>query len=125
MIKKNLFSIVIALIIMYLSLASSNTFEKVPIYNIPYFDKIVHCLMYSGLMASIIFENRKTLNKTSTLFLISLVPLSYGILMEILQGIFTVTRSASLLDAIADAAGILVSIILWLLIKPHIKETVR
>ena len=54
MLKRNIFSIIVALIILYLSLASSDTFEKVPFFNIPNFDKIVHFGMYFGLM-SVIF----------------------------------------------------------------------
>jgi VanZ family protein len=125
MLKKNIISILLALIIMYLSLANSHTFEKVSLYRIPQFDKIVHFLMYFGLMSSIIFENRKTLKNNRTLFLISLIPLFYGILMEILQSVLTVTRCASIYDAISDEAGILVSVLLWLWIKPFIKDTIR
>jgi VanZ family protein len=115
----------LALIIMYLSLANSHTLEKVSFYKIPQFDKIVHFFMYFGLMSSIIFENRKTLKNNRTLFLISLIPLFYGILMEILQSVLTVTRCASVYDAISDEGGILVSVLLWLWIKPFIKDTVR
>ena len=64
MIKKNNFSILVALIIMYLSLANSHTFEKVPLINIPNFDKIVHFGNVFWLMSVIIFENRKIHKKT-------------------------------------------------------------
>jgi VanZ family protein len=125
MLKKNIFSILLAAVIMYLSLASSQTFEKVHVFKIPYFDKIVHFSMYFVLMSSIILENRKTLKSLKSLFLISLIPLFYGIIIEIMQGVFTLTRSASFYDAVCDAAGILISILLWLCIKPAIKETIR
>jgi VanZ family protein len=117
MIKKNIFAIIVALIIMYLSLASSNTFDKIPLVDIPDFDKVVHLGMYFGLMSVIILENRKTIKSTVILFLIGLIPLLYGILMEILQSMLTITRSGSFSDAIADAAGVLLSILLWIWIK--------
>ena len=110
---------------MYLSLASSETFKNVPLSKIPQFDKVVHFLMYFGLMSSILFENRKTLKKTRDFFLISLIPLFYGILMEILQGVLTITRSASFFDAVFDETGIIVCILLWLWIKPFKKENIR
>jgi VanZ family protein len=125
MLKNNILSILVALIIMYLSLASSQTFENVPLPKIPHIDKIVHFLMYFGLMSTIIFENRKTLKTTRNLFLISLIPLFYGILMEILQGVFTATRFASFFDAVFDAAGIYVCILLWLWVKTFKKDRIR
>ena len=117
MIKKNKFSILVAISIMYLSLTSSHTFDKVSFITIPYIDKIVHFGMYFGLMSVIILENRKTLIKTSHLFLIGLIPLLYGILLEIMQSTLTLTRTGSFYDALFNCAGILVSILLWLSIR--------
>lgn len=122
MIKKNLFSILTALIILYLSMASSHTFDKVPLIKIPYFDKVVHFGMYFSLMSVIILENRKTIKTTKNLFIFGLIPFFYGIVIEILQSSFTVTRSGNVSDALADTLGIIVSIMLWLLIRPRIDK---
>jgi VanZ family protein len=121
MIRKNIFSILTALVIMYLSLASSHTFDKVPLINIPYFDKIVHLGMYFVLMSVIVFENRKTIITTGQLFMIALIPFFYGILLEILQSALTKTRTGNFYDAVADSCGILLSVLLWLWIKSHKK----
>jgi VanZ family protein len=121
MIKKNVFSILTALIIMYLSMANSHTFDKVPI-NIPNFDKFVHFGMYFGFMSVLILENRKALKSTGNLFLISLIPFFYGIIIEIMQSALTTSRTGSVYDALADFAGILVSILLWLWIRSRKKE---
>lgn len=123
MAKKNIFSILIALIILYLSLTGSDTFHKVPFFNIPYFDKIVHFGMYLGFMSVIILENRKSIKGNLQLFLTALIPFIYGILMEFLQLIFTTSRFASFSDVLANSAGILASLLLWLWIKPHITHT--
>ena len=125
MIKKNIFSILIALIIMYLSLANAQTFDKAPFIDIPNIDKAVHFCMYFGLMLVIILENKNSIKSNGHLFLLGLIPLSFGILMEILQATLTVTRSGSIFDALANSAGILVSILLWLWIKPTKKEIIR
>jgi VanZ family protein len=124
MLKKYILSITVSLIIMYLSLASSDTFDKVPIFNIPYFDKFVHVCMYFGLMSVILFESRKSLKGTGQIFLIAIIPLSYGFLMEILQSAFTTTRSSSFYDVLANSFGILVSLLLWLKIKPFSKDKI-
>lgn len=125
MVKKNKFSILVALIILYLSLASEQTFENVPSFNIPGFDKIVHFSMYFGLMSVIILENRKLMKGNRNLFLMALIPFSFGVLMEILQATLTITRTGSIFDAMANLAGVIASVLLWLLIKPYIKEKIR
>ena len=125
MLKKNLFSILLALIILYLSLTNSHTFDKVSFSNIPNFDKFVHFLMYFSLMSVIIFENRKTLNSVKLLFLVSLIPLLYGIMMEILQSVLTITRTGSIYDAIFNAIGILTSILLSICINRFIKSKIK
>ncbi len=122
MVKKNILSMLVALTILYLSLASSETFKKVPLIDIPNFDKVVHFLMYFGLMSVIIFENRRTIKSNKQLFLIALIPLFYGILMELLQSALTTTRSGSFFDALFNSVGIMVSILLWLRIKPLVSD---
>jgi VanZ family protein len=117
MIKKNVFSILTAVIIMYLSMANSHTFDKVHI-TIPGFDKFVHFMMYFGLMSVMILENAKELKSTQNLYTLGLVPLFYGIIIEILQATVTTTRSGSVFDALADAAGIIFAILLWMWIRP-------
>jgi len=120
MIKKNTLSILVALIILYLSLASADTFKKVSFISFPNIDKVVHFGMYFGLMSVIIFENRKTIKKNRQLFLTGLIPFFYGILMEISQSVFTVSRFADIYDVIFNTFGILISILLWLWIKSFI-----
>jgi phosphatidylglycerophosphate synthase len=38
-----------------------------------------------------------------------------------MQSTLTVTRTGSIFDALADTVGILVSLLLWLWIKPHLE----
>jgi VanZ family protein len=112
MIKNNIFSILVALIILFLSLVNAQTFEKVSLNKIPNFDKFVHFAMYFGLMSVIIFENRISLRNIRRLLFVSLIPFSYGILLEFLQAFFTSTRSGSLYDALADFAGVYVAVLI-------------
>jgi VanZ family protein len=125
MVKKNIFSILMALVILYLSLASSESFDKVRYFSLSFFDKIVHTGMYMGFMSVIIFENRKSINSNLQLLLLALIPFGYGILMELFQLTLTTSRSASFYDVIANATGILISLLLWLWIKPHVTGKIR
>jgi len=110
MLKKNIFSILVALIILYLSLANSSSFDNVPMFEIPYLDKLVHFAMYFGLMLVIIYENRKSIKNNRQLLLISAIPLIYGAVIEILQTVLTNTRSGNIFDAVADGAGIFAAV---------------
>lgn len=121
MVKKNILSIIVALVILYLSLADSQSFDDVPFLNIPYFDKIAHFLMYFGLMSVILFEHRNAIIGRAQLGLIALIPFIYGILMEILQLTVSANRSGNIFDVVANSAGIIIAALLWLLIGPRLK----
>jgi len=124
MLKNNIFSIIVALLIMYLSLASSDTFNRVSFFNFPYIDKIVHFGMYFGLMLVIIVEHRRSITNNRLLFFTSLIPFFYGIAIEILQSVFTISRSGSFFDVLSNSAGIIVALLFWLLIKSF-RERIR
>jgi len=125
MIKKNILSFLVALIIMFLSLAGSDNFDGVPFLNIPYFDKIAHFGMYFGFMSVLLFENRKQLTGNRQIMLLSVIPFFYGIMMEMFQIIFTVSRSGNVYDVLFNSTGILVSALLWIWIRPFNKNIVR
>jgi VanZ family protein len=125
MAKKNILSFLVALVILYLSLTSSETFDSFSLFNKSYFDKFVHFGMYFGFMSVIILENRKSIIKNLQLFLIAIIPFVYGILMEFFQSTLATSRSASFYDVVANSAGILTSILLWLWIKPYLAGKIR
>jgi VanZ family protein len=121
MIRNNILSIIVALVILYLSLTDSQSFDNVPFLNIPYFDKIAHFLMYFGLMSVIVFEHRNAIIGRTQVGLIAIIPFIYGVLMELLQLTLAANRSGNIFDVLANAAGIIVSALLWLLIGPRLK----
>jgi len=99
--------------------------NKIPLINIPHIDKIGHFGMYFILMSLIIFETRRAFIRKPSLLLLSLYPFSYGILLEILQSATTNSRYGSFYDAIFNTLGILMSVLLWLLLKSVYKEKFR
>jgi len=118
MIKKNIFSIVTALVILYLSLTGSEKFDSITLWDLPGIDKIVHFLMYFFFMSVIVFENRNDINNRSRLYLLGLIPVFYGALMELFQILLTISRSGSLYDFLSNTTGVLICILLCLMIKP-------
>ncbi len=126
MIRKNIFSISVSLIILYLSLSTPQTFVKLGFFDIPYLDKFVHFGLYFVLMAVIIIEHRYACTNTRKLLLIALIPFFLGIIVEIMQSGLTSYREGDILDTIADSAGITAALFLWLFIKPYYcKENLR
>jgi VanZ family protein len=111
--KKNTLSIITTLAILYLSLAKASTFSKVSVFGFPHLDKVVHICMYFGLMTVLLFENRSSLKSNRSIILLSIIPLAYGILMELLQSWLTTTRKGDVIDAVFDLVGILLAMIAW------------
>jgi VanZ family protein len=117
MIRKNKISILIALIILFLSLSKSETFDTVQFINIPHLDKIVHFLMYFVLMLSLVYENRFHMIKAKNIFLLAIIPVLYGISIEFMQAYLTITRSGEFYDVCFNTLGVLFAALLWMLFK--------
>lgn len=125
MIKKNIFSIITALIICYLSLSNAGEYNKLSLLNFPGSDYLVHFLMYSGFMSVIVFENRQNILGVKNLFLLALIPFFYGIIMELFQLWFTITRTGSIPDILFNSAGIVGVLLVCLVLKPIRKKLFR
>ena len=125
MVRKNIYSILFAVIIAWLSLADAGDFNKVSFLNFRGADKIVHFGMYFFFMSIITYENRNNIGRINVLFLIGLIPFFYGALMEVLQIFMSTNRTGSVIDLIFNLGGILVSIIACLVIRPFRKQIIK
>jgi len=125
MLKNNIYTITVSLIILYLSLATPQTFVKSGFFEIPHLDKFVHFGLYFILMATLILEHRRSLTDTRKLLLVALIPFFFGIIVEFMQSEFTRNRKGEILDMIADTAGVSAALFLWLFFRPYhfIKDT--
>lgn len=122
MIKQNKFSILISLVILYLSLASAKTFEGAGLFDIPYLDKFVHFGLYFLFMSVIILEHRKLFTNTRQIIVVALIPVFFGGLMELAQAGFTDTRKADILDIMFNTAGTASAVCIWLFYEPYFKK---
>jgi len=122
MIKKNKFSILISLVILYLSLVNAKTFENAGFFDIPYLDKFVHFGLYFLFMAVIILEHRKSFANTRQIIVIALIPVVFGGLIELAQSGFTETRKADILDIMFNTAGTAAAVCIWLFYEPYYKR---
>ncbi len=127
MLKKNIYTVTVSLIILYLSLATPKSIVRTGIFDIPHFDKLAHFGLYFLLMGTMIIEHRKSLTDTRKLMMMSLIPLFFGISIEFIQSLFTRNRTGEILDGIADAAGVAVAVLLWIFFRPYyyLKEKIK
>ncbi len=119
MLKSNIYTITVSLIIIYLSLATPQTVVRSGFFDIPHLDKFVHFGLYFLLMATMILEHRRSLTDTRKLLLVALIPFFFGILIEFIQSEFTRNRKGEVLDMIADAGGVAAAVFLWLFFRPY------
>jgi len=125
MIRKNIFSISVGLLILVLSLASADQFQKIDTVNFQGIDKVVHFAMYFVFMLVILVEHRNRIKNISGAFYISLIPLFFGALMEVLQSLITSSRSGSIFDLLFNLTGILFSILVFRVLIIRKKNIVR
>lgn len=97
--------------IVVLSLLSVDTFEDIPSF-FEHMDKVVHFLMYGVLSAVLCWTfSRKNYKPVVYFALVVLFCVSYGVIMEILQGIFKeLERSFSWADVTANVLGAIIFI---------------
>ena len=97
-------------------------FNNVPLGNVPNFDKVVHAFFYFVLttLSFLFLKNRKSGVSTSRYLIFSfLFSVVFGIGIEIIQGYFTESRHADVLDVLANTSGAALSILLIVLFGLH------
>lgn len=104
-------SIIVGLLILWLSLTGNSSLMPGHFLNIPYIDKIGHFAMYALFSALLLLDSCNWDRRVRFRFIILLIPLLFGALMEILQMELTSVRKAEIGDLIADIGGIAAGIL--------------
>ncbi|HZM13636.1 MAG TPA: VanZ family protein [Bacteroidales bacterium] len=115
-------SIIIGLLILWLSLTGSNIPVPGRMLDIPYLDKIGHFGMYAFFSAILLLDSCRWEIKGKFHYLILFIPLFFGALMEILQMTLTATRKAEELDLLANMGGIAAGVLLAYIAKKLIAK---
>ena len=79
---------------------------KVPELNTGFDDKIAHFVLYAGLCL-FWFMSFHILKSKSSLLLASVLSIVFGAVIEILQGVVSIYRTADVFDLVANCLGIL------------------
>ena len=80
--------------------------------GIPYIDKMGHFAMYSFFSGILLLDSCRWRTSRHFRYVILLIPLLFGALMEILQMTLTTTRKAEMLDLAANITGVTSGILL-------------
>lgn len=121
-------SIVWAAVIFIVCTMPSNGVPRFKLFQIEHFDKFVHFSLYLVLGVLLFFESRNQEEnenlKLKTIIAVGTISVGYGILIEITQLFFTTTRSAELLDVLANSLGVFISVIVYIHINSllHLKN---
>jgi VanZ family protein len=104
-----------------LCLASFNNLPSVPVQH---FDKIVHAAFHFGITVLwfLYWKSKKKEQLRKSLLRAFLFSLIYGSLIEIMQRVFTATRTGDVLDLLGNITGASIAALLILIIAPIVKK---
>ena len=100
------FSILLVAIILLVSLAPSSSLPDSRLFSIPYFDKMVHFLMYAPLCFVALMESRFPRQRFRTHVFILLGILLVSGVIEVLQATVVPSREAEWTDMFANFCGL-------------------
>jgi VanZ family protein len=112
------------LTIAFLCLVQINDLPNFSSIDVPEKDKYVHFtfhLVFTLLWSSYFWYTQKNI-VIKTVFKVFYVSVAYGILIEFLQGAFTATRKADILDVLANTTGATLAVIALLCYKHFSKN---
>jgi VanZ family protein len=119
-----LWAILCSGIITYFCLTDAS---NIPAVNFPSIDKIVHFCFHFGFTISWILFFKKELKGKApddykAYFISFIFSVFFGITIEILQGVFTITRAADVTDVLANALGALIGVFTAIAFKKQIDK---
>jgi VanZ family protein len=85
--------------------------------EIPYMDKFGHFCMYAFFSAVLLLDSCRWQFLSKFHYFILLIPVIFGVLVELMQMTLTTTRKAEVLDLAADIAGVAAGIALAIIAK--------
>ena len=102
-------------IVFFLSTMKVPDVPRIPLIDIPHFDKIIHFLMYFILATIWMIDDykKRKLFRTLNLIITFASAVLYGALLELVQKIIVQNRSGDILDVFANMMGAIFALILF------------
>ena len=120
-IKRYYRSILIGLLILWLSLSGGQSLITGDFLKIPYVDKVGHFIMYALFSGMLLLDSCLWQSSRSVRYIVLIIPLAFGALMEVLQYLLTVSRKAEALDLAADILGIATGVLVAMTVRRILK----
>ncbi|MBA9072915.1 VanZ family protein [Flavobacterium gossypii] len=121
--KRTLFLILALFWTISITVACLVSMTEVPVVNVDQADKIVHLCFYAVFSILWFQYLKSSIQNTRTLFLsVFFLSVSFGILIEVCQSLFTENRQADLKDAIANTIGALLGLAIMALYNKRFKN---
>jgi len=105
-IKRYYRSVLIGILILWLSLSGGQSLVPGDFLRIPYVDKIGHFIMYALFSGMLLLDSCLWQSGRSVRYVVLVIPVTFGALMEVFQYLLTSSRRAEALDLVADILGI-------------------
>jgi len=99
------------IVILYLSLMPGNDLPRVPLFNIPHFDKLIHLGFYF-VLALLLIRPFSSFTRRAYIYSLILASLLSGC-VEILQEKIAVLRHGDIYDFLANLTGILLALLFY------------
>jgi VanZ family protein len=96
--------------------------SQLPTVNVLYLDKAIHVafhFVFTVLWFLFFKKKLKTSNSFKPLFISFLLSLFFGIGIELIQEFFTTTRSAEVIDELANLSGAILAVIAIILLNKY------
>jgi VanZ family protein len=121
-IKRYYRSILIGVLILWLSLSGGQSLVPGDFLTIPYVDKIGHFIMYALFSGVLLLDSCLWQSSRSIRYVVLVIPVTFGALMEVFQYFLTTSRKAEALDLVADILGIGAGVAGALLVRQILKK---
>ncbi len=117
-------SIIWALLIAFLMIMPGDKIPQTKLFDFEHFDKIVHFALFLFFIILLLFEGKSfaTFSNYRNIILIT-IALVYALVTELIQYILIIARNADWYDFIADATGITIGWIIFLVFGKLTKQT--
>ena len=97
------------------------SFKKLPTVNLSEADKYVHSIFH--LVFTLLWFGYLRLNTSKPIIKAFFLSLCYGIVIEIMQEVFTQTRQADLKDVAANSLGALIAVLVVCLGQKYFRKS--
>jgi len=115
-------SIIIGIMILWLSLSENDAINPGNIFNIPNADKAGHFVAYMFFSAVLMLDSGRWQRTMRFKYQLLIIPVLLGALMELFQRLLTQMRQADWVDMIADLVGIFFGLMIAIAAKKLLRS---